>query len=86
MGCGKQSSLWEQVGFYSSLGMIIPAAALGGFGLGWWLDRWLHTSPVFSLVLGLAGAAAGVVEVLRILIRAEKQADANNSSPGPDAS
>ena len=82
-GPGKQLSLWEQVGFYSSLGMIVPAAVVGGFALGWWLDRRLHTSPVLSIVLGMVGAAGGVVEVLRILTRAEKREDANNASAGP---
>jgi len=67
--------LWAQVGFYSSLGLILPAAAVGGFGLGWLLDRWLHTSPVFSLILGLVGAAAGLIDILRVLTRAEKRDD-----------
>jgi F0F1-type ATP synthase assembly protein I len=79
-------SLWAQVGFYASLGMILPAAAVGGFGLGWWLDRWLHTSPLFSLVLGFVGAAAGVTEVLQILTRAEKRDDRNQRDDGPGAS
>ena len=83
---GKPMSLWAQVGFYASLGMILPAAAVGGFGLGWWLDRWLHTSPLFSLVLGFVGAAAGVTEVLQILTRAEKRDDRNQRDDGPGAS
>ncbi|HTS68785.1 MAG TPA: AtpZ/AtpI family protein [Terriglobia bacterium] len=83
----QRQSLWAQVGFYSSLGFILPAGAVGGFGIGWVLDRWLHTSPVFALALGVIGAAAGVVEILRILTRAEKRFD--NGGPnnhGPDAS
>ena len=83
---GKRMGLWEQVGFYSSLGFIVPAAAVGGFGLGWALDRWLHTSPLFALLLGLLGAVAGVVEILRILTHAEKRDDADGSNDGPDAS
>jgi F0F1-type ATP synthase assembly protein I len=69
--------LWAQVGFYTSLGVIVPAAAVGGFGLGWWLDRLFHTSPALSLILGAIGAAAGVVELLKILTRAEKRDDGN---------
>jgi ATP synthase protein I len=83
---GKQMSLWAQVGFYTSLGFILPACAVGGFGLGWWLDRWLHTSPVLALIMSLMGAAAGVMEILRILTRAEKRDDGNNSSDGSGAS
>ena len=69
--------VWAQVAFYSSLGFILPAAALGGFGLGWVLDRWLHTSPLLAIVLGLAGVVAGVVEILQILTRAEKRGEGN---------
>ena len=78
--------LWAQVGFYSSLGLILPSAAAGGFGLGWLLDRWLHTSPLFSLVLGLAGAAAGIIEILRVLTRAEKRNDGDDANHGSGAS
>ncbi len=83
---GKRMSLGAQVGYYSSLGFILPGGVLAGFGLGWLLDRWLHTSPVFSLVLGLVGAGAGVMELLRILTRAEKREDADESSNGNGAS
>ena len=79
---GKRMGLWEQVGFYSSLGFIVPAGAAGGFGLGWVLDRWLHTSPLLALILGVAGAGAGVVDLLRVLTRAEKQDDTDKPIDG----
>jgi F0F1-type ATP synthase assembly protein I len=73
------------VAFYSGLGFIIPAGAVGGYALGWLLDGWLHTRPVLSLVMGVAGAASGIVEVIRILTRAERDEDKNSKS-GPGAS
>jgi len=78
----KQANLWAQIGFYTSLGFILPAGAVIGFAGGWFLDRWLGTSPVLTVVMGFLGAAAGFIEVLRILGRAEKDADGNNSSSG----
>ena len=78
----KQASLWAQVGFYSSLGLILPAGAVVGCAIGWYLDRWLHTRPILTVGMGFLGAGAGFLEVLRILKRAEKDADGDNSSPG----
>ena len=79
---GKRANLWAQVGFYSSLGFILPAGAVVGCAGGWYLDRWLHTSPVLAVVMGFLGAGGGFFELLRILKRAEKDADGDNSSPG----
>lgn len=88
---GRQGDLWAQIGLYSSLGFILPAGAVAGYVLGWFLDGWLHTSPVLGIVMGFLGAAGGIFEVLRILTREEKRAgrDDSNSKPGgsgPDAS
>jgi len=78
----KDSKLWAQIGFYSSLGLILPAGALVGYGIGWLVDRWLHTTPVAAIVLAFLGGAGGFLEVLRILTRAEKDADRDNSGTG----
>jgi ATP synthase protein I len=83
---GEGMGVWATVGFYSSLGVVLPAGAVGGFGLGWLLDRWLHTSPIFSLILGLVGAAAGLIDILWVLTRAEKRDDADERNNGPGAS
>jgi len=77
---GSQKDLWGQIAFYSGLGFIIPGGAAGGYFLGWLLDEYLHTTPFLGIIGGLAGAAAGIVEVLQILTRAEKSADREGSS------
>lgn len=41
------------------------AAVVVGAGLGWLLDRWFGTGPVFLLVLFAFGVAAGFVNVFR---------------------
>ena len=69
---GKNRNLWTKVGFYSSLGFILPAAALAGFGFGWLIDQWLSTRPIFSLVFAMLGAAGGFWELLVLLKRYEK--------------
>jgi F0F1-type ATP synthase assembly protein I len=78
--------IWAKVAYYSGLGFILPAGAAGGFGLGWLVDRWLHTAPTFALLLGMAGAAAGVIDILRILKKAEARDDADDRHDGPGES
>ena len=82
----KQANLWAQIGLYTSLGFILPAGALTGCAGGWLLDRWLHTSPVLTIVMGFVGAAGGFVEVLRILGRVERDADKDHSNSGTGSS
>ncbi|MEE8257272.1 MAG: AtpZ/AtpI family protein [Acidobacteriota bacterium] len=76
---GKYRDLWAKVGFYSSLGFLLPAAALAGFGLGWLVDRWLGTEPVFGILVGMLGAGAGFVELLRLLKRSEGNTNRNGN-------
>lgn len=83
---GRQSDLWAQVAYYASLGFILPAGAVVGYLLGWCLDRWLRTGPILAIVLGFAGAAAGFIEILSLLKRAEKRANGSDSSERPGAS
>ena len=45
---------------------IVGAVLLGAL-LGFFLDHWLHTKVVFTLLLGGVGFAAGLKEVLRRL-------------------
>ena len=58
---GSQSALAMELPF-TLVGAIVVAGAVGHF-----LDRWLHTRPIFMLVLGGLGFVAGVREVLRRL-------------------
>jgi ATP synthase protein I len=49
---------------------IVGAVLLGGV-LGYFLDRWLHTRVIFTLVLGAVGFAGGLKEVLRRLAQSD---------------
>jgi len=38
-----------------------------GVGIGWLLDHWLHTTPVFLGIFVLLGGVAGVLNVYRLM-------------------
>lgn len=69
---GKPSDVWGLIGYYSSLGFILPAATLAGYAVGWAVDRWLGTKPVLSVVFTVLGLVAGFLELFRMIGRAEK--------------
>ena len=46
--------------------LLVASIAIGG-GLGYFLDSRFHTSPVFTLILGLLGFAAGMIQLVRRL-------------------
>jgi len=74
----EQSDLWAQVGMVSGLGFVLFASIGGGYFLGWLMDRWLGTAPIFGLVLAGLGLAGGLIEILQIMKRVEKRAGGND--------
>lgn len=50
--------------------LVVPMVVAGG--LGYLLDRWLHTKPLFLLILGLVGLGIGVREVMRAAASLDK--------------
>jgi ATP synthase protein I len=44
--------------------VLVSAIVVGGL-FGYFLDRWLHTKPILTLILGGLGFYAGVRDVLR---------------------
>ncbi len=63
------------IGLLGTIPLILAAAPLVGYGLGYLLDRWLHTGWVLRLVFLGLGFVAGVREMLRLLARARRDFD-----------
>jgi len=84
LGGGKSSGPWAQVGIYTSLGFVLFGAIAGGYYLGWVVDGWLRTQPLFALAMAALGFAGGLIEVFRILARVEKRASGNDTGSRPD--
>ena len=49
---------------------LVASIAVGG-GIGYFLDSRFHTSPILTLVMGLLGFAAGMINLVRRLSKDE---------------
>ncbi|MBI2843025.1 MAG: AtpZ/AtpI family protein [Armatimonadetes bacterium] len=58
------------LGVISSIGFLILIATGIGLIFGLWLDRMLGTTPWLAFVFTMLGLASGLVEAVRILVKA----------------
>lgn len=66
-GSSKAGGLGQSaLGIGLRVGVEMVAAMIVAVGIGWALDRWLHTAPLFIALFVLAGGAAGVLNVWRM--------------------
>lgn len=63
----KAKDVSNQAAIAMELPFVLVSAVVVGGLLGYFLDRWLHTKPVFLLILGGIGFFAGVRDILRRL-------------------
>ena len=62
---GQEPSPWRVLGALSQMGITFVVATALGLGVGYWIDRWLGSSPWLTL-LGLGfGIASGFVNLFR---------------------
>ncbi len=77
------------LGIGMRVGIELVSALVVAVGIGWLLDRWLHTAPVFIAVFVLLGGAAGVLNVWRMMgpkaqdSRGTGSRDGNRVARGP---
>ncbi len=60
----QRRTFWVQVGEYTSLAFLLPAATLVGYAIGYLLDRAFGTTYL-RIVFLLLGIAAGFVQLIR---------------------
>ena len=78
--------LFKSLGFLSSVGISLVAAILIGLAMGYYLDQWLDTRPLFTMIMMLIGIISGFRnvyiltkrELRRQGIEEKKQADNDN--------
>lgn len=50
-----------------SVGTMLSSMVVAGFLLGYWVDGWLGTPPVFMLAFGGMGLVGGFLKVCKLL-------------------
>jgi ATP synthase protein I len=68
-----EPSPWRSLGMLASVGMTFVVATAGATIGGYFLDRWLGTTPWLTLIGLVVGIAAGFREFFRSVKRAERQ-------------
>lgn len=69
----RKKSALTNYAIYSNMGIEMGVTiALGVFG-GVKLDKWLNTSPIFTLVLSLAGVAIAMYVMIKTLLNPKNQ-------------
>lgn len=59
-----QRDAWKAVGMAGSLGFTLVAATFLGLGAGYLVDKWLDTTPWFTIGLLLLGIGAGFFNMI----------------------
>ena len=61
-----------QLSRFIELGVLLPACTFIGWLIGAGLDKWLHTRWLYLVGL-IMGIIAGFVQLIRTVLKAEKQ-------------
>jgi ATP synthase protein I len=73
MAAGRDDgSVWRGLAELSAIGMTLVVATVLGLAGGYFLDRWLGTSPFLTIGGLLLGIAAGFVNLFRSVKAAER--------------
>jgi len=76
--------LYKSLGFLSSVGISLVASILIGLAMGVYLDKWLDTQPLFTLIMLLIGVISGFRNVYILTTRELKRQELEDKSSGND--
>ena len=83
----EKRQLFKSLGFLSSIGISLVISILIGLAMGVYLDQWLDTRPMFTLIMLLIGIIAGFRNVYILTTRELRrqqleQPDSDHESEG----
>ena len=57
----------DSLNIYYRVGTELLAGLLIGAGIGWMLDQWINTTPLFLIIFFILGGIAGIYNLWRVL-------------------
>ena len=72
----------RQAGLLTTIPVLLAVSPIIGLLIGRWIDGKLGTDPIFSLVLLVAGFAAGAKQVIRLVKLAGKNREKDKKEDG----
>ncbi len=72
-----RKAFFRELGKYSALGLEMAISVVIGMAIGYYLDKWLGTSPWLTIVWIGLGFAAGVRSLYRSAVQSEKDLKKN---------
>ena len=58
---------FRRIAELSSIALLLPSSIIVGLFFGYFLDKWLHTTPWLLIVFTLLGVVSGLLSVFRAL-------------------
>lgn len=77
-----KKQLFKSLGFLSSIGISLVASILIGLAMGYYLDQWLDTRPMFTLIMLLIGIISGFRNVYILTTRELKRQEMEEQQSG----
>ena len=57
----------DSLNIYYRVGTELLAGLIIGAGIGWTLDQWINTTPLFLIIFFILGGVAGIYNLWRVL-------------------
>jgi ATP synthase protein I len=64
---------------YSSLGLEMGLCVAIGIGIGYFLDRFFHTSPYLTIIFMIFGVIAAMKTIFQLMKKIEKENERNKN-------
>jgi len=63
----------KKIAVISGVSWVMVTSSLIGLGIGYYLDKFLKTSPIFTLIFLLLGIIAGFYEGIQIILKSLRE-------------